>query len=99
METLNPQFTFYPGFLLVCEMLCPCPDDHVYIIHAEDLKKTSRHTCFQEQTPEKSPEQHRGDNYREKSLWTFASNPLMNSDFSVLHPQIPDLFLWRPKPN
>lgn len=31
--------TFYPGFLLVCKMLRPCPDYHIYIVHTENLRK------------------------------------------------------------
>lgn len=27
-------------------MLCPCPDDHVYIIHAENLRKHSNTGAF-----------------------------------------------------
>lgn len=42
----NPQLTFYPGFLLVCQMLRPCPDDHVYIINAENLRKHPKTRAF-----------------------------------------------------
>lgn len=31
--------TFYPGFLFICKMLCPCPDYQIYIVYAENLRK------------------------------------------------------------
>lgn len=45
--------TFYPGLFLVCKMLRPCPDHHIYIVHTENLRKqesnvTCRHKCAQQ---------------------------------------------------
>lgn len=38
----NMTLTFNPRFLFICKMLCPRPDDYIYIVYTEDLIKKSK---------------------------------------------------------
>lgn len=92
------RHTFYSGFLLIRKMLCPGPDDHVHVVHAENLRKAPKSTVTCVNRPCKSHWLYTVVQTINKSptfLRTFASNPLTTSVFSLLQPQMPDLFLWK----
>lgn len=91
MNTL--PHTFYSGFLLICKMFSPGPDDYIYIVNTEDLRKTPQ--CVT--TTLTGRAQQFQLSWNGSFQQTFASNPLTTSVFSLLQPQIPDLILWKEK--
>lgn len=58
--------TFYSGFLLIRKMLCPGPDDHVHVVHTENLRKAPKSTitCDHKQVMQISLALHCGSNYK-----------------------------------
>lgn len=60
------RHTFYSGFLLIRKMLCPGPDDHIHVVHAENLRKAPKLTitCDRKQAMQLSLVLHCGPNYK-----------------------------------